>query len=102
MAGEGRFSHLIVISLGDVCIHLYLLQQEARSGYAPDERRRMKGELRVCHPNQHSDPHRPARDPTLHFRFHKIRLYMRKGRLQPDFFDMQADLSLLKRAHTMR
>ena len=35
MAGEGRFSHLIVISLGDVCIHLYLLQQEARSGYAP-------------------------------------------------------------------
>ena len=35
MAGEGRVSHLIVISLGDVCIHLYLLQQEARSGYAP-------------------------------------------------------------------
>ena len=34
MAGEDRFSHLIVISLGDVCIHLYLLQQEARSGYA--------------------------------------------------------------------
>ena len=24
-----------MISLGDVCIHLYLLQQEARSGYAP-------------------------------------------------------------------
>ena len=35
MVGEGRFSHLIVISLGDVCIHLFLLQQEARSGYAP-------------------------------------------------------------------
>ena len=36
MAGEGRFSHLIVISLGGVCIQLYLLQQEARSGYAPE------------------------------------------------------------------
>ena len=66
----------------------------------------MKGEIRVCahnnHPKQHSDPHRPARDPTLHFRFHKFRLYMRKGRLQPDNFDMQADLSPVKRAHTMR
>ena len=66
----------------------------------------MKGEIRVYahnnHPKQHSDPHRPARDPTLHFRFHKFRLNMRKGRLQPDNFDMQADLSPLKRAHTMR
>ena len=43
----------------------------------------MIGELRVCahnnHPKQHSDPHRPARDPTLHFRFHKFRLYMRSN-----------------------
>ena len=66
----------------------------------------MKGELRVFahnnHPKQHSDSHRPARDPTIHFRFHKFRLYMRKGGLQPDNFDMQADLSPLKRAHTMR
>ena len=35
----------------------------------------MKGELRVCahnnHPKQHSDSRRPARDPTIHFRFHK-------------------------------
>ena len=64
----------------------------------------MKGELRECahnnHPKQHSDSHRPARDPTIHFRFHKIRLYMRKGRLQPDSFDMQADLSPLKRAQS--
>ena len=60
----------------------------------------MKGELKVCahnnHSKQHSDPHRPAREINLHFRFHKIRLYMRKGRLHSDCFDMQADLSPLK------
>ena len=65
----------------------------------------MEEELKLCahnnHPEQSSHPHRQARVPTLHFKFHKISIYIRKGKFQPDFSDMQADLSPIKCTHTV-
>ena len=45
------------------------------------------------HPEQPLDPYRPTRVPTLHFRFHKIRLYMRihweseRGKILTSLYD---------------